>query len=220
MKYVTQPGRYRAYVERPTTGGWLSQTDNGAEFVRIPLVIDHEDPTQGGCQITWNGFLNTDKVIDRTTRMLMEALKVPVNWFELLASGDGSFLEGRPVLITVEQATKANDHGGRTPRVTKSGDPIFEVAWLNDPDKVREVQLLDNSKISNLARKMRAISQAIKSETPGAPAPRAAAPAPARQRPQGTVYATDPVEPHYNAQSPVSRRQPVEENLEDDDIPF
>jgi len=71
MKYVTQPGRYRAYVERPTTGGWLSQTDNGAEFVRIPLVIDHEDPTQGGCQITWNGFLNTDKVIDRTTRMLM-----------------------------------------------------------------------------------------------------------------------------------------------------
>jgi hypothetical protein len=204
MKYVTAPGRYRAYVERPTTGGWLSQTENGSEFVRIPLVIDPEDPGQGGAKITWNGFLNTDKVIDRTTRMLMDALHVPVNWFELLAQGD-SFLEGRAVLITVEQATKSNDNGTRSPRYTKGGDPIYEVSWLNDPEKQREVAILDNNKVSSLARKMRAISQAIHSESP-APGQQQRTAAPRTQpveAPRRTVKASDPID-----------------DLADDDIPF
>jgi hypothetical protein len=201
MKYVTAPGRYRAYVERPTTGGWLSQTDNGSEFVRIPLIIDASEPEQGGARITWNGFLNSDKVIDRTTRILIDALHVPVNWFELLAQGD-PFLEGKAVLITVEQATKANENGSRSLRFTKSGEPIFEVAWLNDPDKQREVAVLDNNKVSSLARKMRAISQAIKSESPAAP--QSGAPVPRQEVPvRRVVKATDPVS-----------------DLLDDDIPF
>jgi hypothetical protein len=42
----------------------------------------------------------------------------------------------------------------------------------------------------------------------------------ATRRPANTVYATDPVDPHYNTQSPVARRQAPPQDLEDDDIPF
>lgn len=199
-RYVTAPGRYRAYIEAPKTGGWLSETDNGSPFVRIPLVIADGEGDQGGREITWSGFLSTDKVIDRTTRMLVDALHVPDNWFELLSSGNGSFLEGRAVLITVEQATRANDNGTRSLRYAKNGDPIYEVSWLNDPDKVRAVAVLDHSKVSALTRKMRAVTSAVKAEAGAPAAPRQAAPAqPARR----VVKAADPID-----------------DLEGDDIPF
>jgi hypothetical protein len=197
-KYVSAPGRYRAYIERPKTGGWLSETDNGSPFVRLPLVIAEDEGEQSGCEITWNGFLSSDKVIDRTTRMLVEALHVPDNWFELLSSGS-PFLEGRPVSITVEQATRANENGTRSLRYAKNGDPIYEVSWLNDPDKVRAVAVLSQNKAASLVRKLKALTASVKAEV-GSPA---AAPAPAR-RPQPTVYAD----------------RPIEEQLEGDDIPF
>jgi hypothetical protein len=200
-KYVTAPGRFRAYIEAPKTGGWLSETDNGSPFVRIPLVIADGEGDQGGREITWNGFLNTDKVIDRTTRMLVDALHVPDNWFELLSSGN-PFLEGKAVLITVEQASRANDNGTRSLRYAKNGDPIYEVSWLNDPDKVRAVATLDQSKAASLIRKMRAVTTAVKAEAGGA-APAARQAAPTQQPARRVVKSTDPIN-----------------DLEGDDIPF
>ena len=195
-KYITQPGRYRAYVQRPTTGGWLSQTESGAEFVRIPLIIDPEDPGQGGCQIIWEGYISSDKSIARTSRMLLEALKAPANWFELLAQGD-CFLEGRAVNVTIEQRT---DRDGKLV-YTKKGEPVFEATWLNDPDQqARASAPLDRSKMSSLARKLAAVAKSIQAET-GTHTP-AAAPAARPVAPQRTVYASDPIE------------------MADDDIPF
>jgi len=197
-KYITQPGRFRAYVQRPTTGGWLSETDNGAEFVRIPLVIDPEDPAQGGCTIIWEGYISSDKSIARTSRMLLEALKAPANWFDLLAQGDG-FLEGRAVLVTIEQRTKAGQNGGRELAYTKKGEPMYEATWLNDPDARPAGTPLDRTKMSALSRKLQAVAKSIQAETGAAPA---AAPASRPATPQRTVYASDPID------------------LTDDDIPF
>jgi hypothetical protein len=202
-KYVTQPGRYRAYVQRPTSGGWLAETENGAEYVRIPLVIDPEDPLQGGAVIIWNGYISSDKSIARTARMMLEALKAPTNWFDLLVQGDG-FLEGRVVAFTVEQKI---DQDGQLV-TTKKGEPIFEATWLNDPDSRPAGTPLNPAKMSSLSRKLQAISKSVHSELQGKagyvpprpPAPQQRPPAPAPHR---TVHASDPVE-----------------DFADDDIPF
>lgn len=198
-KYITQAGRYRAIVERPTTGGWLSQTDSGAEFVRIPLVI-HDSGDQDGCSIEWQGYISSDKSITRTSRMLLEALKAPANWFDLLAQGD-CFLEGRTVLVTVEQKTKANANGGRELVYTKTGNPIFEATWLNDPDaRPAAGAPLDRAKMSSLSRKLQAVAKSIQAEAGGASVP--AQPAARPAAPARTVRADDPIE------------------LQDEDIPF
>jgi len=193
-KYVTQPGRYRAIVECPTSGGWLAQTDSGAEYVRIPLTIS-EPGDQQGCSINWDGYISSDKSISRTSRMLLEALKAPANWFELLCQGD-TFLEGRTVLVTVEH--KTNKDGQLV--YTKKGEPIYEATWLNDPEAQARATPLDRSKMSNLARKLQAVAKSIQAESGSAPAP-APAPAP-RTAPRPPVHASDPIE------------------LADDDIPF
>lgn len=142
-------GTFLCKVISPTNGWFGEAGTNNTPFIRIPLVVEQEGPSEGD-QIVFQGWI-TDKSVAKTVKNLSEVF----GWDGDLEALAGMVNTGPFVGKQCEIVTEEDEYNGKTRVVIK---------WLNSPGSGGKS--MDKEKAIALARRLSARSKDAATTTP------------------------------------------------------